>query len=276
MDQDAAFNEGWDLLLRGRLAEGWPLFERRPTRLSTIPNMIAPEWKGEDLTGKRIMVWGEQGLGDEIHMVRFIPRLRAMGAAYIILAPNRLNVRAFADVGADQVVARIGDVIVPDHDFWVMMMSLPFRLGVTLDSIPTAPYLKAKPRPGPSIGVAWRGQPLHPGDAHRSMPGPHLLAGIPGAADLVPFGDTQDSLDQVAGLDLVITVDTSWAHMAGALGRPCWLMLAQRALDWRWMRDRTDSPWYPSLRLYRQPAPGDWLSVVSAVRRDLASTVAAV
>jgi hypothetical protein len=170
-----------------------------------------------------------------------------------------------------------------------MMLSLPHRLGVTLEDLPGgAAYLAAphdrlmswRPRigPGARIGVATRGNPRHPNDAHRSLT-PEAAAfvlSLPGAVNLardegpLPLRDFADTAAVIEALDLVITVDTAVAHLAGAMGKPCWTLLPYIGVDWRWMHDeRTDSPWYPSMRLFRQPAAGDWASVLRMVAQEL-------
>ncbi|MBL8556316.1 MAG: hypothetical protein JNL41_18725, partial [Phenylobacterium sp.] len=143
-------------------------------------------------------------------------------------------------------------------------------------TLPSAPYLRAATRPaGGRIGVATRGNPGHSNDAHRSLPADvaaELLA-LPGAMSLEPEAtgakDFAETAAIVAGLDLVIAVDTAVAHLAGALGRPAWILLPRIFTDWRWMEGRADSPWYPTARLFRQASPGDWSAVLAEVRRTL-------
>jgi len=163
----------------------------------------------------------------------------------------------------------------PRADFHSLMMSLPGRLGATLETLPPAPYLSAPSGPRTSgVGFVWRGNPEHPNDAARSMPSPDVLDPLRAHAELIdlqaPKGDFLDTARRIQGLDLVITVDTAMAHLAGALGVPCWVMLPAHWTDWRWLRGRDDSPWYGSVRLYRQPEPGDWASVVARMAEDLA------
>lgn len=257
------------LLIQGRYHDGFRERECRDGRLRCPARGLPyPEWDGQ-LAGRSLLVWGEQGLGDEIQGVRFLRALKDRGAARVTLACLPQNVRAFEGLGANLVVSRLGDVSVPKHDAWTALWSLPYRLGLALEDISGAPYLAAEPRPGGGIGLAERGSPTNLRDADRSMPEGLLQAAVPEGRLLAPEGDVRDSLERLAGLDLVITVDTSWAHMAGALGVPCWVLLPFRELDWRWLRERRESPWYDSVRLFRQPAPGDWASVIDQVRAAL-------
>jgi hypothetical protein len=258
------------LLMQGKLRDGFREYEVRKARRDLLDRKLGtPEWDGP-IAGRAIMVWGEQGFGDEIQGARFLPMLRQRGARHITLACSRVMQRALQPF-ADVVVDREADkVVVPKHDCWVRMWSIPHRLGLELADISGAPYLSVPPKRRGGIGLVERGNPLHPHDVHRSIPDGLLQRVIPEGELLEPEGDILDSLTRVSGLDLLVTVDTSWAHMAGALGIPCWVLLSASHLDWRWLRERTDSPWYDSLRLYRQVTPGDWGEVFARVRADLA------
>lgn len=264
---------GLVLLAQGRFAEAWPLYEQRPRRLRTAARRLSfPEWMGEPLAGKRLFIWSEQGYGDQIMMARFV---RELDAAHITLTCAPGLARLFGHLPAE-IVPLAEELQAPPHDYWVLPMSIPARLGVDETTIPKAPYLTAAPRLGGGIGIMARGNPAYAWDRSRSPPEAirtELLA-LPGAVSLEPAdtgaADFQDTAEIVAGLDLVITSDTSVAHLSGALGRPTWLLLSDHGLDWRWMRGRRDSPWYPNVRLYRQPRAGDWATVVAQVRRDLA------
>lgn len=261
-------------LAQGRYEEGWELYEQR-TRYQ--PNPIAgsgiPEWQGQKLKGRSLLIWPEQGLGDEIQLARYVSLLRKTGD--IVLACSPPLERLFKQLGV-RLLPMVGAVKAPRTQFYIRNFSLPARLGTTLKTIPRAPYLKApsEPRRG-GVGFVWRGNPEHPNDARRSLPSPQILDPLRDVAELIdlqePRGDFLDTAARIQALDLVITVDTSMAHLAGALGVPCWVMLPTPRTDWRWLTGRSDSPWYPSLTLYRQETPEDWTGVVTRMREDLAA-----
>jgi hypothetical protein len=260
------------LLAQGRLAEGFTRFENRRARRWLLSRGLSfPEWRGEDLAGKRLFVFREQGFGDQIMAARF---LRHLGAASVTYAGPAPLGRLFSQLGVDYlpVAPDVGDLVIPRLDAWVLPLSIPDRLGVTLDTLDGGAYLGGDRREGSArIGVAWRGEPKNLNDRYRSMPEAEArrLLALPGAISLHPedtgAADFQDTADIIAGLDLVISVDTSVAHLAGAMGKPVWVLVAAHAIDWHWLRDRSDSPWYASARVFRQAAPGDWASVVDRV-----------
>jgi hypothetical protein len=266
-------NLGLLLLSVGRYAEGWPLYEaRRALGGPDIPPPAGiPPWRGEPVAGKSLLIWPEQGLGDEIQMARFAPVLRDMGAR-VTLACSPMLLRLFRSL---KVQVAANDARPPRTSLCVMAMSLPGLLGATLETLPPAPYLRAPagPKTG-GVGFVWKGNPEHPNDAARSLPSPEVLAPLRDHAELIdlqtPVGDFLDTARRIQGLNLVITVDTAMAHLAGALGVPCWVMLPAHWTDWRWMRGRDDSPWYRAMRLYRQDEPGDWTGVVARMAHDLA------
>ncbi|MET0272903.1 MAG: hypothetical protein ABW360_07915 [Phenylobacterium sp.] len=243
----------------------WQGYEQRPERLEHRANRLAfPEWQGEPLAGKSLLIWAEQGYGDQIMAARFIPLLGAQSITYS--GTVRLQ-RLFAQLPV--TYSPLGQTIaILRHDYWILPMSLPLRFGVTEATLPSEPYLRAESRAKGGIGIAWSGNEIP--SAARSLPAAlgHKLLRLPGAVSLHPQDsgaqDFMDTAEIIAGLDLVITIDTSVAHLAGAMGKPCWLLL-RRFADWRWMRDRADSPWYPSMRLFRQLNEGDWESVLNEV-----------
>jgi hypothetical protein len=261
------------LLLRlGRYAEGWPYYEARMVKPGQHrkPPLTFPEWQGQPVTS--LLIWHEQGLGDQIQYARFVAPLQARGIKVSLMCPPALK-RLFEPLGCDLIVTE-GQVQIPVHDAWVLGASLPLKMGATLETIPPAPYLAGR-EGGTGIGLLTSGEPSHPDDHNRSMPQAAAagLMDLPGVRllDRATTGarDMEDTAEIVRGLERVITVDTALAHLAGAMGKPCWLLLPYKG-DWRWLTGRTDSPWYPSIRIFRQPAPGDWASVVAEVRKALA------
>ena len=309
------------LLAQGRFAEGWRLHEARhhPALYDNgipPPELDIPAWLGESLAGKALLIWPEQGFGDQIQFCRYVPWLKQQGAARVTLVCQRPLAALFATLpGVDAVVA--ADVVdnvfratganLADHDFWTFPLSLPRLAGTDLTTLPGAPVPYLRPAPALSaewaarwqaveavdggtralrVGLVWRGNPRHDNDADRSLPGLETLApswSVPGVrfaslqagrtssdAPVLDWGtelrDFADTAAALAALDVLICVDTSIAHLAGALGRPCWVLLPQHRTDWRWLRERGDSPWYPTgMRLFRQPARGAWGPVVAQV-----------
>ena len=260
------------LLAQGRFAEGFDLYGARYDLLGARPRPVlpCPPWRGEPLAGKSLAVFPEQGFGDQIQMARFAPVLRDLGADVTWLCEPALA-QLFSGLGV-RVIAAAGAVEFPDPDYWCQVMDLPGLLKITPETIPGAPYLSASPRPSQQrVGLVRRGKPSHANDAVRSLPD-GLEIPFP-AIDLAPESTGaktfQGTAEIVAGLDIVVSVDTAIAHLAGAMGKPCCLMLAARGVDWRWKRSGATSPWYPSMRIYRQPKPGDWRPVLSEIHRDL-------
>lgn len=288
---ECRWNRSMTLLLLGDLAAGFAEYEwRRGTVDHAPPVHESPLWDGTDPSDRRILLLAEQGFGDAIQFVRYAPLLRQRGAAVTIGCHPKLA-GLFRTLPGHSPVVSTGEAV-PAVDCHLPLMSLPHLLGTGTDTIPAkVPYLFPPPGaklPPPAkgrrrIGLCWTGNPKHPDNAQRSvsleMLSPLLArdgvdwislqfgpgsaqAGGTGLADwsehLDGFADTAAVL---SALDLVITVDTATAHLAGALGQPVWLLL-KYAPDWRWMLARSDSPWYPTMRLFRQDAPGDWPGVV--------------
>ena len=300
---DARFHRGLLRLLLGDYAGGFADYEERRKRRSGIVrlNRAIPGWAGEDPAGKRLLVWGEQGLGDTIHFARFVPLLTARGAEATLAAPGRLVslLRTLGDVERVQSF----EAPLPAVDLQAPLMSLPHLLGLgAAAAAPLAPYLASPTAPAafvadgrPRIGLVWAGSPTNESDAWRSLAlarlspllalkGPRFvsLQVGPRAADVAAAGlagrlETPEDLDDfadtaalVAGLDLVVTVDTAVAHLAGAMGKEAWVMLSH-VPDWRWGMKGETTPWYPSLRLFRQKSPGDWDGVVRRIADALAA-----
>ncbi|MGZ6019873.1 MAG: glycosyltransferase family 9 protein [Phenylobacterium sp.] len=273
-DDDWRFRLGCSRLADGDFAEGWPLFEARRgiTRgRVAVPPLPFPEWRGEPVAS--LLVWPEQGFGDVIQFARYLPRVRARGIAVTLVckAPLARLLSPFAD----RVVALQSGMSLPAQDAWCLIGSLPMIFGTTLATVPPPAFASA-PGGGSGLGVVTRGDPVHFNDANRSLndEAAGQLMALPGAISLRPedtgAADFQTTAERIADLAAVVTVDTAVAHLAASLGKPTWIALPYLNPDWRWLRERSDSPWYPSARLIRQPAPGDWRSVIDAVKQDLA------
>jgi Tfp pilus assembly protein PilF len=293
-DVDARLRLAMLTLLAGDLEAGFKAYEwrwRDPGFTASASRRSAPRWTGESLKDKRLLLWAEQGFGDAIQFARFAPLAAARGAEVSVECPKPL-VRLFETLGG---VTAVRERQGGDFDFQAPLMSLPPAFGVTLETIPAAPYLfsagparrAAKlPGGGINVGLVWAGGENHENDRKRSLD-PALLEPLTGLAgvnffslqadaakiptavkSLAGFADFAETAALIAGLDLVISVDTAVAHLTGALGRPLWLMLPF-APDWRWLLERDDSPWYASARLFRQPSPGDWPGTVKAVAAAL-------
>lgn len=303
---ETRFNRAVAQLSLGHYQKGWRDYESRfhqpghPGRRA-----LAPEWKTQPLQGKRLLLYAEQGLGDTLQFIRFADPVQCRGARVTLECQPRLA-KLLSRIPAIEAVM-VKENPPPPLDFQLALLSAPQRLNITLETLPAAPYLKAAPclleewhahlvriaGPVPSrVGLCWTGNRRHKNDRNRSMPPSFLerLADIPGIAffDLCPEAvdwpdlplkplrrplvDFEDTAALIANLDLVITVDTAVAHLAGALGRPVWILLPY-ASDWRWLSGREDSPWYASARLFRQRQAGDWGEVLERVRQALADYV---
>lgn len=267
------------LLAQGRFTEAWPLYEARsevPSLSTGFPkNMPGARWRGEQLAGKRLVIMPEQGFGDEIQFSRFLPRLRQLGAEIrLFTRPGLVDLfrSSFPDI---EILPADGDMRLGKPDFWTTLVDMAQPLHVAVDALPQPPYLRAD-RAWPAlpegfkVGLQTSGNPLHTNDAWRSLSpdaAAALRAKLPGhVIDLDPnisgARDFADSAALIAGLDLVVAVDTSVAHLAGALGKPCLLLVPSLATDWRWMRGRDDSPWYPGHRLFWGAMDGSWSDAI--------------
>lgn len=292
-------------LLEGNYTDGWRDYEIRHRRKeSKLRKFSEPFWRGAPLHGARILLQAEQGLGDNLQFLRYVPMVQAAGGQVLLDIPPALR-RLAAELPNLAALTTTGEPLGP-FEWHCPLMSLPLAFGTQVDSIPArVPYLTAPeeamraanklawPDRGLRVGLVWSGNPKYSDDLIRSIPR-HLIANlleVPdvsffslqlGAAasqlevsptaliDLQPaITDMADTAALLQHLDLVITVDTSVAHLSGALGRPTWVLLPF-VPDWRWLMDRNDSPWYPSVRLFRQPRFADWASVVEQVRNALA------
>lgn len=298
------------LLISGNLQQGFAEYD--PWRLglsSQDRSFTQPAWQGADLGGQSILLYPEAGagLGDTLQFVRYAPLVAQRGGRVIVECQEPLLRLLRRMEGIEKVVVSGGAL--PAFEVQASLLSLPHILGTTLETIPNAvPYLAASKRssfqipvsgnPCLKVGLVWGGNPEHLQDRDRSCPLPEFQAflQIPdiafyslqkGAhrselaslkegpiADLSDrLGDFADTATAIAQLDLVITVDTAVAHLAGAMGKPVWILLSF-APDWRWLMKRTDSPWYPTARLFRQPRRQDWASVCNQVAIALQREIA--
>ncbi|WP_051669676.1 tetratricopeptide repeat protein [Bryobacter aggregatus] len=301
--KEAPWNLGFASLLSGDWQRGWAGYEHRLVQHEiTRRQWDAPRWNGQLLRGQKILVHAEQGLGDTIQFARYLRLLDEGGMWVQVLCQPPLVSLLSQMPGVRHCTSNAEEC--GSGDWQVPFPSLPYHFRTRLENIPaTLPYLLADPErvaewrklfaalpaAGRRIGVAWQGNPKHQNDRNRSipvellrplfeLPGQQFLSlqkGVPKASVpeelvdlsslLLDFGETAAAMES---LDLVIAVDTSVAHLAGAMGKQVWTLLPY-APDWRWLLHRDDSPWYPSMRLFRQPIAGDWRSVVRELRRAL-------
>lgn len=295
------YNLSLALLLSGDLPAGFAEHRWRwkvPQLGLTHRSFPQPQWDGSAPSGTRILIYCEQGFGDSIQFMRYVPIIAQRGAHVILQLPAELVNLAQTLAGSPQIV-RFGDPL-PEFDAHVAMLDLPLVIGATLQSIPTAPYFSATPADTehwrtriaqvstgkPKVGIAWAGRPEHRNDRNRSIPFAEiesllqnnsaqffsLQLNAPANPELTEWTselhDFSASAGLIANLDLIISVDTSVAHLAGAMGKPVWLLLPF-APDWRWLIKRSDSPWYPTMRIFRQARAGGWSAVLREVGASL-------
>jgi hypothetical protein len=303
---ETQFRRAEDALRLGDLKRGFELYRCRVERRLLDPASIfhsfvgAVRWDGSPTDQRVVVVW-EQGAGDFFQFCRFLRPAAARAPGLIYLAHKSLG-----DIGSRHFPELVRATGALTFALWAPLLDLPHALGIeSIDQLDSAPYLTADPaaiaRWAPrlaetrfKVGLVWRGSPQHARDTLRSMPAElyRPLSALPIAlfSLQVPATDTpafavdlgrdtesyEDTAAIIAQLDLVITVDTSVAHLAGALGKPVWILVPHgEACDWRWLRERTDSPWYASARLFRQPHPGNWTAVIEAVYGALYEHVSA-
>ncbi len=288
----------------GLVEAGWRDYEQRLSVPALRPRSFErARWDGSPLAGRRLLVVCEQGYGDVFQFIRMLPKLRGRGGAVVFECPNELRALLAPLLEGIDVVP-LGGMGPPDTPFdcYAPLMSLPHLTGLTLANLPLeGAYLHAAPvathpsAAGVRAGVCWAGSPTHPQDLHRSLHPEFLapLARVPGVtlvslqkqsrhwpalpgldgflhAPPIALDDFMATARVIVGLDLTITVDSAVAHLAGALGRPVWLLLSRDG-DWRWLIDRSDSPWYPGMRIFRQQRLGGWAEVIDAVGAALAA-----
>jgi tetratricopeptide (TPR) repeat protein len=312
----ARWNRALLLLMDGDFENGWREYEWRFQLESVMPRaQEIPRWNGEDLQGKTLLVLGEQGLGDTFHFARYLPLAKASGATVIFECQRGLKEALAQTPGFDIILERPADkqLLLPQSaDVRIPLLSLPYVLGTTMETIPgNVPYIYANPKRESQwrdridlamtghehdikIGIVWSGNPKSKNDRGRSckLADFAAVANIPGVTffslqkgpaaeqalqppdgmrlidlgpDLEDFADTAAAIDN---FDLVISVCTSVTHLAGAMGKPTWTLLGYSAC-WRWLEDREDSPWYPTMRLFRQAQMANWASVFEEVAVNL-------
>ncbi|HSX82905.1 MAG TPA: tetratricopeptide repeat-containing glycosyltransferase family protein, partial [Candidatus Saccharimonadia bacterium] len=302
----AHWNRAVAWLLSGNFQQGWPEYEWRWRRPDSPPPAFAqPRWDGTPFPQQSLLVYAEQGLGDTLQFMRYLPRVAARGPHVVVLACQPALLRLLRTCPGVQtlVVKDRPEMACQPFDLYIPLLSLPGIFATTPATIPSdIPYLTAeselaqqwRTRLGAEqafrVGLVWAGNPSHKNDRNRSCslatlaplaPLPHLAlfslqtGPAAGQLDQPPpgmvlhdvgrtLGDFADTAAVIAHLDLVLTVDTAVAHLAGAMGKPVWTMLPF-APDWRWGQHSAHTPWYPTMRLFRQPAPGAWEAVCQSV-----------
>jgi hypothetical protein len=308
----AHFNRACACLKQERYKEGWVEYEWRwPAGLVTRTPIPRPRWDGSPLNGKSILIHTEQGMGDVLQFMRFLPLVKSeAGAGRLVFACQKAMQSLLKPTACVDEWFPIDEPANITFDFYAPLLSLPGLLGIDGNSLKQPiPYVFADSHrierwrktigemPGLKVGLCWQGSPTFEGDHIRSIPLKHFapLGKVPsvtlislqtmvGVEQIEAFAQTTplrvlEDLDKdgafvdraaiLSHLDLLVTSDTSLAHLAGAMGRPVWILLSTGS-DWRWLMDRTDSPWYPSMRLFRQKQLGDWPAVMQDVVGELA------
>lgn len=306
----ARFNRAYLNLRQGRFDTGWQDLEARDWYGPAASAFPCPRWAGEPVVGRAMLLCYEAGHGDVIQFARYVPLLKAQGASRVDLICHPALKRLMTSLdGIGEVIGFDESLAARHWDCWTPLLSIPFHLGTRADSIPAClPYLSVQtdlrdrwgaklPPQGLQVGLVWKGNPRFENDADRSLrsvldlaplwqvPHTQFVSLQKGAgeqeADEVQLtqpllnlgaqlGDFADTAALVVQLDLVICVDTAVAHLAGALGVPCWIMLPAHMTDWRWLAQGDTSAWYPGhVRLYRQTQRGDWSGVIAALTADL-------
>ena len=307
-NETARFNLAVCYLLQGNYQQGWPAYEDRWTfehLKGALPDLPQPRWTGQDLQNRTILVIGEQGLGDTIQFVRFCTTLIEKGAQVVLVVDAAL-VSLFNRIDKLNVFAFNTEL--PEFDYWTPIMSIPGILGITIDTL-SAPlsYFAVTPnsraewqkRLGPPrrlrVGFSWSGRKDTWIHQHKSVPFGQIINMIQScpqyewvnlqidadeveSQELTRLGCATypgtitcmaDSAALISCMDVVISVDTAVSHLSAALGRPTWIMLNQYGVDWRWLLNRSTSPWYPTVRLFRQPTMGNWGPVITQITRHL-------
>jgi hypothetical protein len=296
------------LLLQGEFERGWREYRCRyslPHTMRIERKVQCPRWEGEPISGKTLLIHDEQEYGDTFQFLRMVPWARERSGARVILQINEEQLPLATRAGGfDEIISR--EALPPPFDLHCEMMSLPMAMKLQLEDLPgPIPYLSADPAlverwrerlaavPRPWVGLHWAGRPGSFNDAARSMSLTDLAAlsmpGItfislqkgdkaaeahnpPAGMRLMPLGEESRNFEDTAAiltlLDLVISIDSSPVHLAGALGKPAWVLLSF-VHDWRWLLSRTDTPWYPTVRLFRQAVPRDWGPVIREVSAEL-------
>ena len=299
------YNLALTLLRAGQYREGFREHEwrwRSSAFQAQCRQFARPAWDGRPLAGQRILLYGEQGAGDNLQFMRYAPLVRAAGGQVVLeVLPPLERLTRWMEGGYETVTALTPGA---EYEWQCPLMSLPHLFGTEIGALPPPARFEIPrevrerwaariPPGGLRVGMVWAGNPKHMNDRWRSVPLAYLLrllearearlfslqmggaaeelaAGIARqVVDLRPeIGDYGDTAAAIAALDLVITVDTSVAHLAGSLGKPVWNLVAY-ASDWRWQMEREDTPWYPSMRIFRQKRPGDWGGVMDRVVSEL-------